>query len=53
VCALNPEELKTPHLNPYFGFIKQIRAFIRKFSGSQIQACDYPPLKFIFCKFPK
>jgi hypothetical protein len=50
VSALNPKALKTQHTNPDFGLIKQIRVFIRKFSGSQIQAGDYPFLKFIFCK---
>jgi hypothetical protein len=53
VCASILKELKTPHLNPDFGLIKKIRAIIRKFFGSQIQAGDYPSLKFIFFKSQK
>jgi hypothetical protein len=51
VCASILKELKTSHLNPDFGLITQIRAFIRKFSGSQIQVGDNPFLKFISFKF--
>jgi hypothetical protein len=38
-------------INPDFGLIKQIRAFIRKFSGSQIQVEHCLFLKFIFFRF--
>ena len=48
MSVLNLKELKTPHLNPDFGLIKQNKAVIRKFSGNQIQIGDYPSLKFIF-----
>jgi hypothetical protein len=51
VCASILKELKILHTNPDFGLIKQIRAFIRKFSCSQIQIDDCPFLKFIFFKF--
>jgi hypothetical protein len=51
VCASILKELKTPHLNPDFGLIKQNKAFIRKFSGSQIEVDDSPSSKFIFFKF--
>jgi hypothetical protein len=53
VSASILKELKTQHANPDFGLIKQNRALIRKFSGSQIQAGDYLSLKFIIFKFPK
>jgi hypothetical protein len=51
VCVLNQKELKTPKKDSDFGLIKQIRAFIRKFSSNQIQVGDYHSLKFIFFKF--
>jgi hypothetical protein len=39
------------HTDPDFGLIKQNRAFIRKFSGSQIQVEHCLFLKFIFFRF--
>ena len=45
------KESKILHTKPDFGLIKQIRAFVGKFSGSQIQVGDYPSLKSIFFKF--